>query len=157
MAASRALRAGFVFALVFFAVGVASPEVARACDICAIYTSVARRAGMRAALLPFPGQVLLAVSDGDERLIVDAAAGGRLLTIRQCVAHLASLGLPYRERWLKPASDLDLLRRHGRNLAHAFASGGLIQRARARELRLVEEAFGFDREWSTRDERETNS
>jgi regulator of sirC expression with transglutaminase-like and TPR domain len=104
-----------------------------------VYQSVARRAGVAASLLPFPGHVLLGLSDGTDRLIVDPFDGGELLSPRQCLARLAERGAPYRERWFAPASDRDMLARQVHNLCHSLA-----QRGRTNEQRLLEcvlEAF----------------
>jgi regulator of sirC expression with transglutaminase-like and TPR domain len=107
--------------------------------LCAVYQAVARRAGVEATLLPFPGHVLLGMNDGSERLIVDAFGGGKILSPRQCLARLAEQGAQYRERWLAPASDRDMLARQVHNLDHS-----LVQRGRMGEHRLLEcvlEAF----------------
>jgi regulator of sirC expression with transglutaminase-like and TPR domain len=107
--------------------------------LCAVYQAVARRAGIEATLLPFPGHVLLGLSDGTERLIIDPFGGGKLMSPRQCLARLAEQGAPYRERWFAPASDRDMLARQVHNLGHS-----LVQRGRTSEHRLLEcvlEAF----------------
>jgi hypothetical protein len=107
--------------------------------LCAIYQGVARRAGIEANLLPFPGHVLLALGNGTNRLILDPFGGGKLLTHRHCVARLAEQGAPYRERWFAPASDRDMLARQVHNLGHS-----LVHRGRTSEHRLLEsvlEAF----------------
>ena len=44
--------------------------------LCALYAAVADRAGMRAGLLPLPGHVVLQLTDGGDRVIVDVFGGG---------------------------------------------------------------------------------
>jgi regulator of sirC expression with transglutaminase-like and TPR domain len=96
--------------------------------LCALYQAVARRAGVTAHLLPFPGHVLLELRDGSERYLVDAYGGGRLMQPRQCLAHLAVHGIPFRERWLTPATDGEMLARQVHNAVRA-----LVQRGRGGE------------------------
>jgi len=124
--------------------------------LCAVYQAVARRAGLVAHLLPFPGHVLLEVREGGTRWILDPFDGGKILTARQCLLRLATLGIPFRERWLTAASDRDMLARQVHNLVHALggarphgAGHGPSHAPRVRgasrcELRLLEgtlEAF----------------
>ena len=103
--------------------------------LCAIYAFVARRAGIRAGLLPFPGHVLLSVSDGDERVILDPFGGGATLTQRGCMRYLAEHGLPFRDEFFEPASDTVMLLRHVRNLIHSCR--GRDRAAEAADLELV--------------------
>lgn len=109
--------------------------------LCAVYQAVARRAGLTAHLLPFPGHVLLELRDGGERLIVDPFRAGTLLTPRQCLTQLARHGVPFRERWLTPATDFELLLRQWFNLSNAVDSNPQAKRARRAEQRMLTEAL----------------
>ena len=103
--------------------------------LCAIYAFVARRAGLQAGLLPFPGHVLLSVVDGGERVILDPFGGGATLTQRGCMRYLAEHGLPFRGEFFTPASDTAMLLRHVTNLIHSCR--GRDRAAEAADLELV--------------------
>ncbi len=102
--------------------------------LCALYALVARRAGLSAGLLPFPGHVLLRLSDGGERVIVDPFAGGRVLNEIHCLSYLADHGFPYRSEWFQPATDTAMLRRHVLNLINSLRSRRRFADARALEV-----------------------
>ena len=103
--------------------------------LCAIYAFVARRAGIQAGLLPFPGHVLLSVVDGGERVILDPFGGGATLTQRGCMRYLAEHSLPLRDEFFEPASDTAMLVRHVTNLIHSCR--GRDRAAEASDLELV--------------------
>ncbi|WP_419190504.1 transglutaminase family protein [Saltatorellus ferox] len=97
----------------------------------AIYASVARRNGVEAWLLPFPGQVLLALGPLQDRVILDPFHGGALVSLETCRARLAAMGAPDSTVWLMPATDRDMLVRQVRNLGAA-----MLRHGRDREARL---------------------
>ncbi|MFT4542152.1 MAG: regulator of sirC expression with transglutaminase-like and TPR domain [Planctomycetota bacterium] len=109
--------------------------------LCAIYTAVAKRAGIQAHLLPFPGHVLLRIEHEGERAIVDPFGGGRVLTERKCLSYLASHGLPYRAKWFKPASDTAMFARQVGNLliCHRAARRFGLARTLGRVLDCLEQ------------------
>ncbi|HHH29806.1 MAG TPA: hypothetical protein ENK57_15880 [Polyangiaceae bacterium] len=87
--------------------------------LCAIYAFVARRAGLAAELLPFPGHVLLAVGPSGEGTILDPFGGGAVVSREGCLKYLAEHGLPYRREFFHGASDSSLFLRHVVNLIHS--------------------------------------
>lgn len=107
--------------------------------LCAIYACVARRVGLEVGVLPFPGHVLLAVTEGGERTIVDPFGGGEFLSHSQCLRYLARQRIPYRAEYFRCAPDGDMFVRH---------VGNLIQSMRVRkrgpeaaDLALVQRAY----------------
>lgn len=92
--------------------------------LCALYAGVARRAGVEAGLLPFPGHVLLGVGPPGARVVLDPFAGGTRVPEEACVARLMALGAPPSPIWLEPASDRSMLLRQARNLAAALERHG---------------------------------
>ena len=111
--------------------------------LCAIYAFVARRAGLQAGLMAFPGHVLLSVVEGGERVILDPFGGGEVLTQSSCMRYLAEHGLPFRSEYFVEASDTAMLLRHVRNLIHSCrgrdrapeaADLGLVLRTLTRRL-----------------------
>jgi regulator of sirC expression with transglutaminase-like and TPR domain len=103
--------------------------------LCAIYAFVARRAGLQAGLLPFPGHVLLSVVDGGERLILDPFGGGATLTERGCMHYLAQHGLPYKGEFFEQAHDRAMLLRQVSNLIQSCRMRA--RTAEAEDLELV--------------------
>lgn len=92
--------------------------------LCALYAAVAKRAGVAAGLLPFPGHVLLGVGTPESLVIVDPFVGGALVSEEACVARLIALGAPPSPAWLLPATDRSMLLRHSRNLVAALERHG---------------------------------
>lgn len=103
--------------------------------LCAIWAGVARRAGIAASLLPFPGHVLLAVGETDERTVLDPFAGGAPVSEGRLRDYLAQHGLPPRPEYFLPAGDGAMFLRHVTNLIHSCARRG--RRAEANDLGLV--------------------
>jgi regulator of sirC expression with transglutaminase-like and TPR domain len=103
--------------------------------LCAVYLSVARRAGLGAGILPLPGHVMLRLDAGEQGLIVDPYHGGRTRTQKDCIAYLSKHGLTFRAAWLEDADDRSLLRRQLLNLTRSAEKRGL--KGDARELRKV--------------------
>jgi regulator of sirC expression with transglutaminase-like and TPR domain len=72
-----------------------------------VYTEVARRAGVPAWGVGFPGHFLVKVGRGEDALLLDAFADGALLSTEDLDARLASL---YGEDGLRVAANPSLLR-----------------------------------------------
>lgn len=105
--------------------------------LCAIYSFVAERAGLKTSLLPFPGHVLLRLHVGSRKQsqIVDPFGGGQILSEGQCLSYLSEHKLPYRPEWFEAASDAALFERHVCNLARSCQGRG--RGGEARELNKV--------------------
>ena len=102
----------------------------------AIYCLTARRAGLQAGLLHFPGHVLLSVTEGGQRYLVDPFGGGQVLSREQCDQYLLSHQIAPRERYYEDASDSIMFARHVNNL---ILSCRMRKRGReVRNLRLVQ-------------------
>lgn len=99
--------------------------------LCAVYSFVARRAGLEAGLMPFPGHVLLRVSDAGQRTIIDPFSGGRVLTESHCLNYLANHGLPYRAEWFRPAEERSMFLRQVLNLMRSLEGLGRLADRRA--------------------------
>jgi regulator of sirC expression with transglutaminase-like and TPR domain len=91
-----------------------------------IYKIVAERLGLRTWGVGLPGHFLVAVEDGPEQLLlIDAFAGGRVLTRGEAHGRLQELFGPemeWSEDMLKPASNRHWLTRILQNLLHIFGS-----------------------------------
>ena len=105
--------------------------------LCAIYAAVARRNGLEASLLPFPGQVLLGLGPPSDRMILDPSHGGVLLSKGSCLQRLGSMGAPPSPHWLAPATDQAMLARQTRNL-----SAAMLRHGREREAGLFARLVG---------------
>ena len=122
-------------------------SVARALDtghgipltLCAIYAAVARAAGFEAAILPFPGHVLLGLGPRSDRVILDPFTGGEPVSRESCLVRLTAMGAPPSPRWLSPAPDREMLIRQVRNLGAAMARHGRVREAR-RAMALADDA-----------------
>lgn len=101
--------------------------------LAAIYAAVARRAGMRAALVGLPGHVVLRLHESTRSVLVDPFHRGASLSQRDCMQYLADFGLPFNPRWFDDADDASMLRRQVANLANS-----LRRRSLAREVELLE-------------------
>jgi len=103
----------------------------------AIYQFVARRAGIRTALLPLPGHVMLRLYAGTKSVIVDPYDRGKLRTERDCRAYLKMNGLGFQQAWFQDASDASMLRRQFLNLQKSASVRGRRSEARAAQTLLV--------------------
>tara|TARA_R110002126_G_scaffold75704_1_gene188824 strand:+ start:11906 stop:12826 length:921 start_codon:yes stop_codon:yes gene_type:complete len=103
--------------------------------LCALYQSVATRAGITAHLLPVPGHVLLAVEEvaGGRRAILDPWSGGTELSRRDVLEHLGLHGITQEDRWLRPARPTSMFLRQVVNSIH-----GLREHDRRGESRALE-------------------
>jgi regulator of sirC expression with transglutaminase-like and TPR domain len=98
--------------------------------LCAIYQSVARRSGLRVAILPLPGHVMLRLYGDGESLIVDPYHHGRTRSQRDCLEYLAEHGLAFEAEWFRGASDRSLFRRQVLNLTRSAQKRGLKEDVR---------------------------
>jgi regulator of sirC expression with transglutaminase-like and TPR domain len=103
----------------------------------AIYHVVARRAGIRTALLPLPGHVMLRLYAGAKSVIVDPYDRGKLRTERDCRAYLKLNGLDFQQAWFNDASDATMLRRQLLNLQKSASVRGRRSEARVAQTLLV--------------------
>ncbi len=101
----------------------------------AIYHLVARRAGLRTALLPLPGHVMLRLYGGTQNLILDPYERGRTRTERELRAYLEANGMRYQASWFQDASDALIVRRQLFNLQKSAALRG--RPAEAREVQTL--------------------
>jgi regulator of sirC expression with transglutaminase-like and TPR domain len=103
----------------------------------AIYHFVGRRAGIRTALLPLPGHVMLRLYAGLKSVIVDPFDRGKLRTERDCRAYLKLNGLGFQQAWFQDASDSAMLRRQLLNLQKSAGVRGRRSEARAAQTLLA--------------------
>jgi regulator of sirC expression with transglutaminase-like and TPR domain len=96
----------------------------------AIWLFVARRAGIRAALLPLPGHVMLRLYAGSGSMIVDPYHDGRARTEAECRSYLAKHGASANAGVFRDAPDANLLRRQVANLARSAELRGRTREAR---------------------------
>ena len=67
-----------------------------------------------------PAHFLVSVSEGEESLLVDPFAGGRIMTRESCRVLLAGFNHSFREGYLKPVSDHHMIRRMIANLIRSW-------------------------------------
>jgi regulator of sirC expression with transglutaminase-like and TPR domain len=114
-------------------------------SLCAIYLFVARRAGLRAAILPLPGHVMLRLYGGHESTIVDPYHKGRIRSERDCRKYLDQNGLPFQAEWLRDAPEKVLFERQVTNLLRSAEMrrwNGVV-----RDLRQILRALGPGGRW----------
>ncbi len=109
-------------------------------SLSALYSFVARRAGLRTGIVPLPGHVMLRLYGLRENLIIDPFHGGETRTQESLRAYLAEHGLRFKPLWFRSAPDGDLLRRQVANLKNALYCTG--QSTRARRLDTVLDMAG---------------
>lgn len=97
----------------------------------AIWLFVACRAGIRAALVPLPGHVMLRLHVGSRSVIVDPYHDGRTRTDAECRTYLAKHGAAASSAAFRDAPDSSLLRRQAANLARSAQLRGRTREARA--------------------------
>jgi len=107
----------------------------------AIYHFVAKRAGIRTALLPLPGHVMLRLyadpKAGTKSVIVDPYDRGKLRTERDCRAYLKLNGLGFQQAWFRDACDANLLRRQLLNLQKSASIRGRRSESRVAQTLLA--------------------
>ena len=99
--------------------------------LCALYLFVARRAGIKAAILPLPGHVMLRLYGDGKSVIVDPYHHGQGRTHAQCKKYLEQNGLGFHPAWLQPATDAVLFKRQLTNLMRSAKERGLAGDAKA--------------------------
>ncbi len=98
--------------------------------LCAIYSFVARRCGLRTGLMPLPGHVMLRLHGRESNLIVDPFHGGEVRSLKGLQDYLAEHGLRCRAVWFRDAPTVQLIHRQTLNLRNALSSMGHYGRAR---------------------------
>lgn len=89
-------------------------------SLAAIYILVGRRAGLRLRGVGMPMHFLVQLQEGDDTILLDPYGAGRILTKEACRALLAGFNHSFREDYLRPVSDRDMLRRMFANLVHIY-------------------------------------
>jgi regulator of sirC expression with transglutaminase-like and TPR domain len=91
-----------------------------------LFVEVARRAGVRARGVGFPGHFLARVDDSDGSVIVDPFAGGVTLTRRDLIQLLqrAAGNMRFQEAMLEPAPNRHIVARMLMNLRGVYAAIG---------------------------------
>lgn len=103
--------------------------------LCAIWSFVARRAGVRTGLVPLPGHVMLRVHGEDGSVIVDPYHKGVLRSERDLKRYLRENGVACDPAYLRDAPEGVFLRRQLANLARSAELRKL--HAEARVMRKV--------------------
>lgn len=93
-------------------------------SLSAIYMIVGRRAGLVMQGVGMPCHFLVQLEVGDASLYLDPFGGGRTLSREACRAMLAGFRHSWREDYLRPVSDRDMLRRLMANLIHIYQRNG---------------------------------
>jgi len=99
-------------------------------SLCALYVFVARRIGVRAAVLPVPGHVVLRVHGGDRPILIDPFKRGEMRTHRELLEHLSRHGLAPQPAWFHDAPDALLVQRQLLNLMTSNRLRGFPREAR---------------------------
>lgn len=107
--------------------------------LCAIYLFVARRMGVRAAIVPLPGHVMLRLYADGKSLIIDPYHRGHERTERECRRYLEQNGMGFSALYLRDAGDRPMFKRQVANLARSAEKRGL--KREAQELSLVARAL----------------
>ena len=103
--------------------------------LCAIWSSVARRAGIRTGLIPLPGHVMLRVHGGDGAVVIDPYQKGEVRSERDLRRYLRENNVPYDPAFLRDAPEPVFVRRQIANLQKSAEKRGLA--GQARELQLL--------------------
>jgi regulator of sirC expression with transglutaminase-like and TPR domain len=96
----------------------------------AVYLLVARRAGLRAAILPLPGHVMLRLYGAERSLIIDPYHKGRVRSELDCRKYLDQHGMVFQPAWLRDAEDPPMFKRQLLNLLRSSQVRGLNREAR---------------------------
>jgi regulator of sirC expression with transglutaminase-like and TPR domain len=106
--------------------------------LCALYASVAARAGLRVGLLPLPGHVLLRLFGDTTSVIVDPYHKGEARSEVELKRQLVARGHGFQPVWFRDADARSMLRRQVANLARsAELYGRRGERSYWRELLAV--------------------
>ncbi|MFT7487597.1 MAG: regulator of sirC expression with transglutaminase-like and TPR domain [Candidatus Paceibacteria bacterium] len=99
-------------------------------SLCALYSFVARRAGLQTGVIPLPGHVMLRLYGRHQNLIVDPFHGGDARSQDDLVKYLLDHGLRFNPVWMHDASPKLLFARQVANLHNSLRSLGLIKLSR---------------------------
>lgn len=108
-------------------------------SLCALYLFVARRMGVRAAIVPLPGHVMLRLYADGKSLIIDPYHQGSERTERECRRYLEQNGMGFSALYLRDAGDRAMFKRQVLNLMRSAEKRGL--KREAQELGLVVRAL----------------
>lgn len=89
-------------------------------SLSAVYMLAGRRSGLELEGVGMPLHFLVAVREGDERLLLDPYGGGRIMSRESCKALLSGFHHSFREDYLRPVSDRHMLRRMIANLVRIY-------------------------------------
>jgi regulator of sirC expression with transglutaminase-like and TPR domain len=92
-----------------------------------VYTSVAQKLGLKAYGVALPGHFMVGLDIGDEKMLIDPFAGGKLVTTDEAHTRLKELFGPeveWSDELLQPASHVHWLTRMLQNLLNVFSSTG---------------------------------
>jgi regulator of sirC expression with transglutaminase-like and TPR domain len=90
-----------------------------------LYIEVARRAGISAEGIGFPGHFLLRVGEGEEAVVIDPFHGGRRLSMEECASLLAQMTggqVPFAPELLEPVNWRRITYRLLANLKNIYLS-----------------------------------
>lgn len=88
-----------------------------------IYVDVARRLGLPAKGIGLPGHFIAGVKVSGKRILVDAYAGGKILTEAECdllVRRATKYSGPFQPSWLQPARPREIVARMLNNLRGVY-------------------------------------
>ncbi|MEZ5989215.1 MAG: transglutaminase-like domain-containing protein [Planctomycetota bacterium] len=85
----------------------------------AVYLLVGRRVGLPLEGVGLPGHFILRLR-GARSILLDPFHGGRTLTRKDCVERLQAMGYGFKESYLDPVSDFQMLSRVLGNLLHTY-------------------------------------
>lgn len=89
-------------------------------SLSAIYMMVGRRAGLSLRGVGMPCHFLVQFETDGETFFIDPFGGGRILTRESCKAMLAGFRHSWREEYLQPVEDRQMVRRMMANLIHIY-------------------------------------
>lgn len=98
--------------------------------LCAMYSLVAERCGLKTGLVPLPGHLMLRLYGRSQNLIVDPFHGGEARSQESLMKYLSEHGLQFKAVWFRDAKDTALLRRQIANLRNSLMTVGRMDRAR---------------------------
>jgi len=98
--------------------------------MCAIWSFVAKRAGVRTGLIPLPGHVMLRVHGESNAVIIDPYHKGVVRSDRDLKRYLRENGVNFDPAYLRDAPEGVFLRRQVANLARSTELRGLHTQSR---------------------------
>jgi len=85
---------------------------------------IGRRIGLRLEGVGLPGRFLLRYRTGRHSSFIDPQNGGRSWSLQDCVAHLEAEGFAFREEYLRPMDDREVLLRLIESLLRIYHAAG---------------------------------